>query len=48
MAMAMSGTIKSEEATELNDGNHAGTGAPCGIPHHVPNKIKVQNANSER
>ena len=46
--MAMSGTMVSADATALNAGNHAGTGAPCGMPHHVPNKIKVQNANSAK
>ena len=46
--MAMSGTIKSDEATVLNAGNQAGTGAPCGMPHHVPNKIRVQKANSAK
>ena len=46
MAMAMSGIINSSEANALIVGSHAGTGAPCGMPAHVPNKINVQNANS--
>ena len=32
------------EAKVLTVGNQAGTGAPPGMPHHVPNKLKAMNA----
>src|ERR1035437_10184312 len=38
---AMTGTINSTLAMLLNVGSHAGTGAPAGMPHQAPKKIKV-------
>ena len=45
MAMAMMGTMVSSAANALTVGSHAGTGAPCGMPHHVPKNTSVKNAN---
>src|ERR1017187_8904409 len=46
IAIAISGTISNPPAKLLNVGSHAGTGVPAGMPHQVPKKIKVRNANS--
>src|ERR1017187_781032 len=47
-ATASTGTTVSTAAKELSTGIQAGTGAPGGMPHQVPKKISIQNANSAR
>ena len=45
-ARASTGMSESNAANALTAGSHAGTGAPCGMPHHDPKKTSVKNANS--